>query len=181
MKKNNLITFGLIVSIILNLVLFQNIYNNKEESRLAHFEEVHNGIRYSYDFGDTLSQKYNRLTLDEKVEYLTAMHWSLTLSAWTLEDIKPDDKEYSNLVNLLSIYSHIPTELKEMIRKNYTEEEVLDLLNIWLKDINKIIENFNYIQLSKVNDKELLGNLKSLLNSLEYNNESLEQYKQSLN
>ncbi|WP_339146201.1 MULTISPECIES: hypothetical protein [unclassified Sutcliffiella] len=180
MKKSKLIMFVLIVSIILNLVLFQSIYNNKDESRLAHFEEVHNGIRYSYDFGNTLNQKYNRLTIDEKVEYLTAMHWSLALSVWTLEDIGAENGEYSSLVKLLSIYSHIPTELKELVRNNYSEEEVLNLLNIWLKDINNIKENFNYIQLSKVDDKELLWNLKSLLNNPEYNNDSLEQYKQTL-
>ena len=179
MKRSSLITFGLIISVILNLVMFQLINDNKDESRLAHLEEVHNGIRYSYEFGDTLNQKYNGLSLDEKVEYLTAMHWSLTLSAWTLEDIKPADKEYSDFVNLLNIYRNIPTELQEMTRKENADKAVLNLLNIWLKDVSYIKENFNYIQLSKANNKEILSSLKSLLHGLEYENESLEEYKQS--
>jgi hypothetical protein len=181
MKRSKLIAFGLIFSIILNLVMFQQITGKKDESRLAHFEEIHNGIKYSYEFGDTLNEKYNGLSLDEKVEYLTAMHWSLTLSAWTIEDVNPNDKQYSDFVNLLNIYRNIPTELQEMIRNKNTDEAVLNLLTIWLKDMNYIKENLNYVQLSKADDKEILSSLRSLIHGLEYENESLEEYRESFN
>lgn len=178
--KRRLITYVLILSIAVNLVMFQQIKNYKEEPRLAHFEEVHNGINYSFHFGETLKDKYSELSLDEKVGYLTAMYWSLTSSAWTLEDIKPNDKEYENLANLLSIYGHITSEFTDLARKSHTDEEILDLLNIWLKDMNYLKENFNYHQVSEFSDKEILEYLKSLLNELEYNNNSLEQYRKSL-
>ncbi|QOR67295.1 hypothetical protein IM538_03915 [Cytobacillus suaedae] len=180
MKRSSLITYGLIISVIINLVMFQQIKNYKEEPRLAHFEEVQNGLNYSFQFAETLKDKYSELSLDEKVEYLTAMYWSLTLSAWTLEDIKPNDKEYENLANLFSIYGHIPSEFTDLARKSHTDEEILDLLNTWLIDMKYLKENFNYIQVSEFSDKELLEYLKSLLDGLEYDNNSLEQYRKSL-
>jgi len=177
MDKSRLIKVGLIISVMINLILFESNYYHRE-AKLAHLEEVYNGINYSYEFGEILYEKFTDLTLDEKVGYLSSMHWSLTVSKWTLEDIQPNDRKYIDFISLLNIYIHIPTELEGMIRQNKNEDEVLILLETWLKDINDIKEKLSNNPLSKMNNKELEKFLKSL--QLQYPSDSVELYKQLL-
>jgi len=177
MDKNRLLKIGLLLSIIINLILVENTYNYGK-SKATHLEEVSNGIRFSYEFGDTLYKKFNDLTLDEKIEYLSSMHWTLTMSKWTLQDIRKNDREYIDLLSLLIIYSHIPTELTAMIRQNKSEEEVLTLLETWLKDMEQLKDELNNTPLSKMNNKELNNFLKSL--QLNYPSESVELFKKLL-
>ncbi len=182
MKRNKLITFGLTLSIILNLYLFQQLNNSKEESRLAQFEKIQNGVNYSYNFGEILQSKYSDISLKEKAEYLTAMSWSLQLSTHFLEIIEPEDERYRELAKLFGIYSHIPSsnDLGTMISKNtLSDEEVLELLDIWLSDIKFLDERLDYGQLAKMNYEQLRAYWETLLHNLEYDNEALNNYKQS--
>ncbi|KAB8135706.1 hypothetical protein F9U64_10530 [Gracilibacillus oryzae] len=180
MKRSSLITMALILSVLLNLVMLQQVIGEKDEAKLAHFEEIHNGLTYSLSFGETLKENYDELALDEKVEYLTAMHWSLTLSAWTLEDVEPGDRGNDNIAKLLTIYRGISSDLKEMIRKDNANNAVMNPLTIWLKDMNYLKENFDLVQLSKANDKGVNSYLRALLQELEYENESLEEFRHAI-
>ncbi|SES27802.1 hypothetical protein SAMN04487944_13220 [Gracilibacillus ureilyticus] len=180
MRKGTFITIVLILSLIVNVVLFIQLFSRNEE-RLAHFEEVHNGIRYASELGDILNRGYSELSLDKKVEYLTAIHWSLTLSAWTLEDLEPDSKEYRNFTSLLIVYREIPTELKDQLRDEIEDKIVSNLLSIWLQDMDRINDSFQHFELPDSSDKEIQRLLDALIDELEYENELLEEYKQIWN
>ncbi|WP_316568671.1 hypothetical protein [Neobacillus sp. YIM B06451] len=182
MKVKSLIKFGLILSIILNLYLFQQLNNSKEQSRLAMFEKIQNGVNYSFNFGETLQRKYSDISIKEKSEYLTAMSWSLQLSTHTLEIVEPNDDRYRKLANLFNIYSHIPSsnDLGDMIsNENVSDDEILELLNIWLTDMKYLDEKLDYNQLSKMNYTELSAYWETLLSNLKYHNDALIKYKQS--
>lgn len=182
MKKyiRNLLILGISLSIILNLYLFQQQNDNKEESRIAQFEKIQSGVNYSYHFGDILQSKYKDLSLEEKVEYLTAMSWSLQISTHMLEVVEPKDERYRELADLFNIYSHIPSssDLGSLEKKeNVSDEEVLKLLNLWLTDMKYLDENLNYLQLSKMNYTELRKYWGTLTLNLKYENDNLNNYK----
>lgn len=170
------------ISIILNIYLIQQLSINKEKTRIAQFEKIQNGVNYSYNFGDHLVSNYNDLSLKQKAEYLTAMSWSLQLSVHTLEIVEPNDERYRKLAELLDIYSHFSSseELGAMINnKNVSDGEVLDLLEVWLTDIKYLDENLDYTQLSKMNYTELRTLWQRVLANLTYNDETLDQYKET--
>ncbi|KGR91705.1 hypothetical protein CD30_03765 [Ureibacillus massiliensis 4400831 = CIP 108448 = CCUG 49529] len=177
MKVKRLIIVGLILSIFLNLYFFQQVNKSDEESKLAMFEKVHDGITYSYNFGKTLQSKYNDISIKEQAEYLTAMSWSLQLSTHTLEIVEPKDERYRELANLFSVYSHIPSY--ELGAENVSDEEVLELLDIWLTDVKFLDEKLDYNQLAKMNYTELSAYWETLLPDLKYQNDDLIKYKQS--
>ena len=182
MKVKSLIIVGLILSILLNLYLFQQLNKSKEESRLAMFEKIQYGVNYSYNFGKTLQSKYNDISIKEKAEYLTAMSWSLQLSTHTLEIVEPNDDRYRELGNLFNIYSYIPSsnDLGDIISKeNVSDEVVLELLDIWLTDMKYLDEKLDYNQLAKMNYTELSAYWETILPNLEYQNDALNEYKQS--
>lgn len=184
MKRNRkkLALIGLGLSIIVNIYLFQQLNINKEESRTAQFEKIQNGVNYSYNFGDSLVSNYNDLSLKQKAEYLTGMYWSLQLSVHTLEIVEPNDERYRELAELFDIYSHLSSseEFGAMIsKKKGFHGEVLPLLEIWLNDIKYLDENLDYNQLSKMNYTELRTLWERLLANLKYNDERLDQYKET--
>ncbi|QOY34711.1 hypothetical protein AWH56_018560 [Anaerobacillus isosaccharinicus] len=182
MKRKKLIMVGFLLSIILNLYLLQQLNNSKEESRLAQFKKIQNGVSYSYNFGEILQSKYNEISLKEKAEYLTAMSWSLQLSNHLLEIIEPKDERYRELAKLFDIYSHISSsnDLGALISKNdVSDEEVLELLNIWLSDMKYLDEKLDYVQLANMNYTQLEGFWKTLLHNLDYDDEALNKYKQT--
>lgn len=170
------------ISIMLNIYLFQQLNINKEESRTAHFEKIQNGVNYSYYFGDSLVSKYNDLSLKQKAEYLIAMSLSLQLSVHTLEIVEPNDERYRELAELFDVYSHLSSseEFGAMIsKKNVIDEESLQLMEILLKDIKYLDENLDYNQLSKMNYTELRTLWERLLANLKYDDEMLDQYKET--
>lgn len=185
MKKyrKNLLILGISLSIILNLYLFKQLNDSKEKSRIAQFEKIQNGVNYSYHFGDILKSNYKDLSLEEKVEYLTAMNWSLQLSTHMLEVVEPKDERYRELSNLFNIYSHVPSsnDLGVLVKKeNVSDEEVLKLLDLWLTDMKYLDENLDYYQLSKMNYNELRKYWGTLIPNLKYENENLNSYKEKI-
>ncbi|MFT4417291.1 hypothetical protein ACLM5H_26035 [Fredinandcohnia humi] len=182
MKVKSIIIVGLILSILLNLYFYQQLNKSKEESKLAMFKKIHNGVNYSYNFGKILKSKYNDISIKEKAEYLTAMSWSLQLSTNTLEIVEPNDDRYKELANLFNIYSHIPSsnDLGDMIiKENVSDEEVFELLDIWLTDMKYLDEKLDYNQLAKMNYTELSAYWETLQSNLKYQNDDLIKYKQS--
>jgi uncharacterized Fe-S radical SAM superfamily protein PflX len=182
MKVKSLIIVGLILSILLNLYLFQQLNKSKEESRLAMFEKIQNGVNYSYNFGETLQSKYNDISIKEKAEYLTAMSWSLQLSTHTIEIVEPNDDRYRELGKLFNIYSHIPSsnDLGDIIsEENVSDEVVLEFLDIWLTDMRFLDEKLDNNQLAKMNYTELRAYWETMLPNLKYQNDALNKYKQS--
>ncbi|GAA0336571.1 hypothetical protein GCM10008967_28670 [Bacillus carboniphilus] len=181
-KRKNLLLLGLILSIILNLYLFQQLNDSKDKSRIALFEKIKNGVSYSYEFGETLQRKYNDVSEREKAEYLTAMFWSLQLSTHMLEAAEPNDDRYRELAGLFSIYSHIPSsnDLGELINKvDVSDENKLKLLDIWLSDMKYLDKNLHSLQLAEMDYSELRAFWEMLLQNLEYEDEALNRYKQS--
>lgn len=154
------------------------MFSKGEEYRLAMFEKIHDGVRYSYNFGKTLQSKYNDISEKDKAEYLTAMYWSLQLSTHTLEIVEPNDDRYRELANLFNIYSQIPSPVSGDI-VSISDEEVLDLLDIWLTDMNYLVEKLDYNQLAKMDSTELNAYWETLLSNLKYQNDNLIKYKQS--
>ncbi|TXC92869.1 hypothetical protein FS935_01360 [Metabacillus litoralis] len=181
-RKKLIVISLMMISIMLNIYLFQQLNINKEESRTAQFEKIQNGVNYSYNFGNSLVSNYNDLSLKQKAEYLTSMSWSLQLSVHTLEIVEPNDERYRKLAELFDIYSQLSSskEFWAMIsKKNVIDEESLPLMEILLKDIKYLDENLDYNQLSRMNYTELRTLWESLLANLKYNDEMLDQYKET--
>ncbi|WP_226666241.1 hypothetical protein [Metabacillus litoralis] len=179
-KKLVLIGFGL--SLIVNIYLFQQLTLNKEESRTAKFEKIQNGVSYSYNFGDSLVSNYNDLSLKQKAEYLTSMSGSLQLSTHIMEIVEPNDEKYKELAKLFDIYSDISSsnDFEALINNNdVSDGEALDLLEIWLTDIKYLDENLDYHLLSRMNYIELRTLWERLLANLKYNDDMLNQYKET--
>lgn len=179
-RQKKLLILGLIFSIILNIYLFQQQNNSKENSRIAQFEKIQDGVNYAYNFGGILQRKYKDISLKEKAEYLTAMSWSLQLSTHMLEIVEPNDEKYKELANLFGIYSVIPssTDFGFLItNETVSDEEALKLLDLWLTDMKYLDENLDYLRLSKMNYTELKEYWRSVLRNLKYENENLNKYK----
>lgn len=181
MKIKSVIIAGLVLSILLNLYFFHQLNKSSEEAKLAMLGKIHDGVNYAYNFGETLQGKYNDISMKEKAEYITAMSWSLQLSTHTLEILEPNDDRYRELADLFSIYSHISSrDLGNMMSKeNILDEEVLELLDIWLADVKYLDEKLDYNQLAKRNYTELRAYWETLISNLKYQNDGLIQYKQS--
>jgi hypothetical protein len=182
--RKNLLLIGLILSISFNMYLFRQLNDSKQNIRIAQFEKIQSGVNYSLNFGEILQIKYKNLSLDEKVEYLTAMSWSLQLSTHMLEIVEPSDEKYGELADLFKIYSHIasPNDLGLLMKnENVSDEEVLNSLDLWLADMKYLDESLdnNKYELSKMNSTELKQYWGSLLQNLKYENKDLIRYKKS--
>lgn len=172
LKAKHLLIIALILSVIVNIYFFQQL-RDKEQ---AQFEKVQKGVEYAYRFGDILQRKYKDLSQQEKSEYVTAIHWSLELSTYTLETVEPEDERYRELGALFGLYG--TTELGRLLEsENGSDEEALILMETWLTDMNYLTDKLNNDELHTMSYRELREYWTMLLNNLKLKNEYLIKYK----
>ncbi|WP_113927880.1 hypothetical protein [Bacillus sp. P14.5] len=180
--KENKLLIGFLLSIMINIILFLQL-EDKKEVREAQFDKVQDGVEYAIQFGEILTVKHGEVSQAERAEYLTAMSWSLELSAHTLETIEPDDDFYKKLADLLSLYGSIPSSenLNSQKLKDMPHEEFLEELNVWITDLEYIHDRMYDAQLAEMNGRELTAFREMLLANLKTKVEAVAEYKNSFN
>ncbi|MGM7681136.1 hypothetical protein ACSVDA_03175 [Cytobacillus sp. Hm23] len=171
----------LVISIGFNLYFVGNWKLNRDRLTNAQFGKIEDGIEYAYNFGDILQRKWSETSTSEKVEYLTAMTWSLYLSVHMLEVLETNNENYIHLEKLLSIYSHIPLDDIGVLVKarSVIDEEVLGLLHSWLEDMEFLKRKINFSILSNMSNKEFESYFRDLLKNLKYEDDELNKVKKT--